>query len=66
MMGMKIRTTYDPKPIPNRSFDWSAVGDDYEPGQPIGNGSTENEAIADLKSQIADRPPDNGGAGHGE
>ena len=45
---MKIRTDYWAKPIPLRCFDWSAVDDNYEPGQPIGHGATEQEAIANL------------------
>lgn len=49
---MKIVTNYWPKPIPTRQFDWSATDDNYEPGCPIGFGSTEEEAIADLMVQI--------------
>ena len=49
---MKIITSYDYPPIPIRSCDWSAVTDDYEPGDPIGRGATEQEAIDDLKEQI--------------
>lgn len=51
---MNIRTTYDPKPIPDRRFDWIAVDDDtYDgPGCPIGYGETEAEAVADLKDKI--------------
>jgi hypothetical protein len=47
-----IHTLYSPPPIPLRSYDWSAVEDDYEPGSPIGWGATEQEAIADLREQI--------------
>jgi hypothetical protein len=43
-----IVTRYWVKPIPLRSFDWSAVTDQYEPGDPIGYGRTEAEAINDL------------------
>jgi len=49
---MKIRTTFDNPPIPDRSFDWSAVTEDYDMGHPIGHGSTEAEAIMDLKQQL--------------
>ena len=50
---MNIRTDHEFPPIPDRSFDWSAVDDDtYEPGQPIGRGATEQEAIADLHEQM--------------
>lgn len=56
---MKIVTTFWPKPIPIRSFDWSAITEDYD-GAPdagrqfIGHGRTEEEAIADLKEQLDD------------
>lgn len=49
---MKIATTYDPKPIPDRRYDWSATHDDYEPGDPVGHGATEIEAIDDLMQQL--------------
>lgn len=54
---MKIRTDYDPKPIPGRQFDWSAIDDDTYDGEgcPIGYGRTEQEAIDDLKQQIEER-----------
>jgi hypothetical protein len=45
----KIVTRYDPKPIPDRRFDWTAVTDNYDLGSPIGYGRTEAEAIADLR-----------------
>jgi hypothetical protein len=53
---MKIRTSFDYPPIPNRSFDWSAIDDDtYDgPGSPIGSGPTKEAAIADLLAQIAE------------
>ncbi len=44
-----IKTSYDPKPVPSRNFDWSATFDSYEPGCPIGYGRTEQEAIEALK-----------------
>lgn len=54
---MKIKTSHDFPPIPDRRFDWSAVDDDtYDgPGCPIGRGATEQEAIADLLAQIEER-----------
>ena len=54
---MKIVTSYDPPPIPVRNCDWSAVDDDtYNgPGCPVGYGSTEPEAVADLIEKIEDR-----------
>lgn len=48
MNAQTIRTSYDPKPIPMRQFDWSAMRDGYDGGDPIGFGRTEAEAIADL------------------
>jgi hypothetical protein len=35
-------------PSPNRNCDWCATWDGYEPGDPIGSGATEAEAIIDL------------------
>ena len=49
---MKIITNFEYPPIPIRSFDWSAVTDNYEGGDYIGWGVTEQEAIADLINQI--------------
>jgi hypothetical protein len=54
-MTPKIRTEFVYPPIPIRTFDWSAVTDDYEPGQPIGYGTTEQEAVSDLLDQLEDR-----------
>jgi len=51
---VKIITEREYPPIPSRAFDWSAVTDDYEPGDPIGYGATEGEAIADLKQKLED------------
>jgi hypothetical protein len=58
---MNIVTNYDHPPIPDRSFDWSAVDDDTYDGAPdthppcpIGRGATEAEAVADLLEQIAE------------
>lgn len=55
-MENKIKTIYDPKPIPIRDFDWCAVRDNYEPGMPIGHGKTEEASIQDL---IEDEENDN-------
>lgn len=44
----KINTHHEFPPIPIRQFDWCATFDGYEPGEPIGWGATEAEAIADL------------------
>lgn len=47
----QIRTEYVYPPIPDRSYDWSAVTVDYEPGQPMGWGPTKRAAIEDLVEQ---------------
>jgi hypothetical protein len=63
MTGPKIKTYFDPPPIPDRRFDWSAMLDGYDPGEPdetgtyhggdaIGFGATEEAAVADLMEQI--------------
>jgi len=44
-------TSFDNPPIPVRKFDWSAVDEDYEPGDPVGYGETEQQAIDDLKEK---------------
>ena len=44
----KILTSYDYPPIPIRNYDWSVIREDYEPGDAIGYGRTEKEAIEDL------------------
>jgi hypothetical protein len=60
---VKITTHYDPKPIPVRVFDWSAIGSDtYDAewlgaedgwrGGPQGFGATEQEAVQDLMEQL--------------
>jgi hypothetical protein len=66
---MKFVTSFDYPPIPIRSMDWSAVDadtydcdcdqDGFFSTCPIGRGSTEAEAIADLIEQLDDRvdPP---------
>lgn len=48
MTDRKIVTSFVYPPIPIRTYDWSACRDGYEPPDPIGRGSTEAEAIADL------------------
>jgi hypothetical protein len=55
---MKIVTDCVCPPIPTRKFDWNAVDADTYDGEgcPIGRGETEQEAIADLLEQIAERP----------
>lgn len=48
---MKIITNFEYPPIPFRGCDWSAVSEDYEPGDIVGRGETEEEAIADYLEQ---------------
>ncbi len=52
MSEPKIQTSPIFPPIPIRGLDWCAHYDNYEPGQPIGHGATEQEAIEDLKAQV--------------
>jgi hypothetical protein len=56
--AMKIVTNYDPKPIPERGFDWEAVTDNYDLGSPVGHGLTEKEAKLDLLEQLTDYAED--------
>lgn len=52
---MKIKTIYDPPPIPFRNFDWCAYDDETysgEEGEPIGFGETEEDAIDDLLLEL--------------
>lgn len=51
----KIETHFCKKPIPERHSDWSATSVDYEPGDPVGRGATEVEAIADLYWKLEER-----------
>jgi hypothetical protein len=53
-MVPKILTHYEPIPIKARGFDWSATFGSWERENPIGWGSTEAEAIADLQSQYGE------------
>lgn len=53
---VKIVTSYDPKPIPCRDYDWSAVTDNYDgEGSPCGWGATEKDAMIDLQEQLDDQ-----------
>lgn len=54
--SLKVSTHYDPKPIPARHLDWSAVDYGYGgEGCSIGYGKTEADAIADLLEEIEQR-----------
>lgn len=41
----KIHTTHVRPPVPSRQYNWQAIFDGYEPGDSIGTGATEQEAI---------------------
>ena len=47
----KIITEYNPPPIPTIKYDWSAYRENYDLGDYIGYGSTEQEAIKNLIEQ---------------
>jgi hypothetical protein len=62
---MKLITHYDPKPIPDRRFDWSCYDDNYDAdwqGEEtgwvsdsiVGYGPTEAAAIASYNEQLED------------
>jgi hypothetical protein len=44
----KIKTSHICPPIPCRDYDWEAVRQSYDEGDPIGYGKTKREAIMDL------------------
>jgi hypothetical protein len=50
-MKEKIIVTYEHPPIPARDFDYSAVREGYDAGDPIGRGQTPEKAITDLLEQ---------------
>lgn len=59
---MNIKTSFDYPPIPIRQFDWSAWDDDSYDGAPdsstrneIGYGTTEAEAVEDLKRLLQEK-----------
>lgn len=43
-----IITTFVNPPLPINNFDWQAVYQGYDEEDPVGYGSTEDEAIEDL------------------
>lgn len=51
----RIVTEFVHPPIPIRRFDWRATRESYEPGDPMGEGPTEDAAIADLLMQEDER-----------
>jgi hypothetical protein len=53
----KIITQFVNPPIACRAFDYSAVQDDYAPGDAIGYGYTQLDAINDLLWQLGELEP---------
>lgn len=51
MNTYSILTTFVNPPLPINNFDWEAVYQDSNEGDPIGYGSTQDEAIEDLLSK---------------
>lgn len=51
---MTIITTFVKPPIPFTDWDWAATQEGYEPGDLVGYGATEQDAIDDLNKQIKD------------
>jgi hypothetical protein len=49
---MNIQTSFVYPPIPVRDFDWQAYVEGYEPGDALGHGATEEEAITDLLEKV--------------
>jgi len=47
-----MNITFISPPIQKRCYDWEAHGDDYEPGDPVGYGETEAQAIKDYNDYI--------------
>ena len=47
-MPDRIITVHYAVPVGERSHDWTAVRDSYEPDDPIGYGASEAEAVEDL------------------
>ena len=55
MTQRKIKTNFEYPPIPVRAYDWSACREDYDEGDLIGTGETEEAAINDLLVQENDK-----------
>ena len=50
-MKREIETRHIYPPIPARQYDWEAIREGWDIGEPIGYGATEQEAINDLLEQ---------------
>jgi len=55
MTQRKIITSFENPPIPIRNYDWSACREDYDEGDLIGTGETEQNATNDLLEQENDK-----------
>lgn len=58
MTTPRILTSYECTSLPFRGVDWAAIDDRTyggDPGDPIGRGATEQEAIEDLLEQMESR-----------
>lgn len=51
----QIKTECIAPPVPDRRFDWQAWEDGHEEQGLYGYGRTEQEAVADLMSKLAER-----------
>lgn len=52
---MKIRTSWIEPPIPVAGF-WQAIDENsYAPGDPVGTGRTEQDAIDDLTDKLVEQ-----------
>ena len=52
MQTLTVQTAFADPPIPVRSHDWQAWLDGQEDGGAVGNGATEDAAVADLLAQV--------------
>jgi hypothetical protein len=52
---IKIITSHNYPPIPIRDYDWSAIREDYDQGDLVGHGTTEEAAIDFLIIQENER-----------
>lgn len=55
MQALLIRTKYDPKPIPIRSYDWDAWIDGHEEDYGTAHGPTEAVAVEELAETVSER-----------
>ena len=51
-------TRHCPPPLLDRFLDWSALAPDYRPGDPVGWGATEEEALRNLEIRTSKRAKD--------